>query len=91
MGMGVVEAFMAYIDELFENGGNYIIERTQSGASLQPASTRQADLESFQALVCRLRMRDGEGFSIIDERPVAGRGDGSVELVTLRLVDPPAH
>lgn len=55
---------MAFIDELLESGGNFIVERTDDGASFRAISTRDADLQSFEALVRKLRGHDGEGYRI---------------------------
>lgn len=75
---------MTFIDELFECGGHYIIERTEEGASLTPAGTKDADMESFQHLVRRVRANAGKDFDIKAEHRSDGPGS-PVDLMLLTL------
>lgn len=76
---------MTFIDELFESGGHYIIERTEVGASLTPAGTKDADLESFQHLVRRVRANAGNGYAIQLEQMALDRPGSPIDLMLLRL------
>ncbi len=76
---------MAFIEELLENGGNYIVQRSKGGASFSPVSGKDADIQSFQSLVRRLRERDGDGFEIFKEHPMSDRGGDLVDLVMVTI------
>lgn len=78
---------MAFIDELVEGGGNFIFKRTEGGASLSPASDRDADLASFQNLVRRVRANEGDGYAIHLEHVCADRPGHLVDLVVLQIGD----
>lgn len=76
---------MSYIDELLESGGNFIVQRAEGSASFRPASEKDSDLESFQALVRKLRQRDGEGFRIFREHVTSDRAEDLVDLVVVTI------
>ncbi|MDB5583650.1 MAG: hypothetical protein JWR80_8826 [Bradyrhizobium sp.] len=76
---------MAFIDDLLESGGNYIVQRASGGASFSPVSDKDADLKSFQSLVRRLREHDGDGFQIFKEHPTADRSEDLVDLVMVTI------
>ncbi|WP_066798593.1 hypothetical protein [Sphingomonas soli] len=76
---------MAFIDELVEGGGNFIFKQTDGGASLSPASDRDADLASFQNLVRRVRANAGDGYAIHLEHVCADRPGQLVDLMVLRI------
>jgi len=78
---------VAFIDELVEGGGNYIFKRTEGGASLSPASDRDADLASFQNLVRRVRANEGDGYSIHLEHVCSDRPGNLVDLIVLQIDD----
>ena len=78
---------MAFIDELLENGGNFIVRRSSDGASFTPASGKDADLQSFQALVRRLREYEGDGFRIFKEHTSSDRAGDFVDLVMITIGD----
>ena len=79
---------MSYIDELLESGGNFIVQRTEGGASFSPASAKESDLESFQSVVGRLRQRDGDGFRIFREHETSDHADDFVDLVLVTIGAP---
>jgi len=74
---------LSFIDELFESGGNFVIKRTDGGASLAPASDRDADLESFQHTVRRVRAHAGDGYRVHLEHVASDRPGGLVDLLIL--------
>lgn len=76
---------LAFIDELVEAGGNFIFTRTEDGASLSPASTRDADLSSFQNLVRRVRANEGDGYAIHVEHVRDERSGNLVDLIVLTI------
>jgi hypothetical protein len=76
---------MSYIDELVESGGNFIVQRAEGRASFSPASEKDSDLESFQALVRKLRQRDGDGFRIFREHITSDRAEDLVDLVVVTI------
>jgi len=76
---------LTFIDELLESGGHFIIERTDEGASIGPAGTRDADLESFQQLVRRVRANAGNGYGIQVERLASDRPGCPVDLLVVSL------
>lgn len=78
---------MAFIDELVEGGGNFVFTRTDGGASLSPASDRDADLASFQNLVRRVRANAGDGFAIQLEHVCSDRPGNLVDLMVLTIED----
>lgn len=78
---------MAFIDDLLESGGNFIIKRSEGIASLRPASDRDADLESFQALVDRVREHEGDGFSVLKDHVSSDRPGNLVDLLILTIKD----
>jgi len=49
------------------------LRRSSDGASFTPASGKDADLQSFQTLVRRLREREGDGFRIFNEHTNSDR------------------
>jgi hypothetical protein len=79
---------MSYIDELLESGGNFIVQRTEGGASFSPASEKESDLESFQSVVRRLRERDGDGFSVVREHVTSDYARDFVDLVLVTIGAP---
>jgi hypothetical protein len=74
---------MAFIDDLLENGGNFIIKRSEGIASLRPASDTDADVESFQSVVRRVRANDGDGYSVMKEHVLSDRPGNMVDLLML--------
>lgn len=76
---------MTFVDDLLENGGNFILERSEGTASLRPASESDADLESFQVLVREVRAHDGEGFSIVKEHVSSDHPGDLVDLLLLSI------
>ena len=76
---------MSYIDELIESGGNFIVQRTKESASFRSAGEKDSDLESFQALVRKLRQRDGDGFCIFREHMISDRAEELVDLVIVTI------
>lgn len=76
---------MAFIDDLLESGGNFIIERSEGIASLRPASDANADLESFQTVVRRVRANDGDGFSVMKDHISSDRPGDMVDLLILTI------
>jgi len=79
---------MSYIDELLESGGNFIVQRTETGASFRPASEKESDLESFQSIVRKLRQRDGDGFRIVREHVTSDHPHDFVDLVLVTIEAP---
>jgi hypothetical protein len=79
------ELALAFIDELLEGGGNFVFKRTDNGASLTPASERDADLASFQNLVRRVRANEGDGYAIHLEHRCSDRPGDMVDLMILSL------
>jgi len=74
---------MPFIDKLLEGGGNFVIELSGDSASFSPAGKDKSSLDSFQALVRRLRSHDGDGYRI-DRDP--GRYDDAAPLIgSLRI------
>lgn len=78
---------MAFIDDLLESGGNFIIERSEGIASLRPASDRDADLDSFQALVGRVRANEGDGYTVLKDHVSSERAGNLVDLLILSIDD----
>lgn len=78
---------MAFIDDLFEGGGHYIIERTEGGATLRPASDKSSDLETFQNVVARVRRNQGDGYAIHLDHVCSDRLGNFVDLLILRVGD----
>ncbi|WP_022685451.1 hypothetical protein [Sphingomonas phyllosphaerae] len=78
---------MAFIDDLLESGGNFILERSEGIASLRPASDRDPDLESFQAVVDRVRAHEGDGFSVLEDHVSSDRPGDLVDLLSLTIED----
>lgn len=78
---------MAFIDELVEGGGNFVFTRTEGGASLAPASDREADLVSFQNLVRRVKANEGDGYAIHLEHVSSDRPGNLIELMILTIED----
>lgn len=78
---------MTFVDDLLENGGNFILERWEGTASLRPASEGDADLESFQGLVRKVRAHDGEGFSVVKEHVSSDHPGDLVDLLLLSIDD----
>lgn len=78
---------MAFIDDLFEGGGHYIIERTEGGATLRPASDKPSDLKTFQNVVARVRRNEGDGYVIHLDHVCSDRPGNFVDLLILRVGD----
>ncbi len=81
------ETIVTFIDELLESGGNYIIQRTHGGASLRPASDSDADLNSFQTVVKRVRANAGNGFRIHMDHVSSDRPGNLVDMLILSIDD----
>lgn len=77
--------FVAFIDDLLESGGNFIIQRSEGIASLRPAGDSDADLESFQSVVRRIRANDGDGFSVMKDHVSSDRPGDMVDLLILSI------
>lgn len=78
---------MTFIDELFEGGGHYIIERTEGGATLKPASGKPSDLDAFQNVVARVRRNEGDGYTIHLDHVYSDRPGKLVDLLILAIGD----
>jgi hypothetical protein len=76
---------VAFIDDLLESGGNFIIERSEGVASLRPAGDADADLESFQSVVRRVHANDGDGFSVMKDHVSSDRPGNMVDLLILTI------
>jgi len=76
---------VAFIDDLFEGGGHYIIERTDGGATLRPASDKPCDLETFQNVVARIRRNEGDGYAIHLDHVCSDRSGNLVDLLILTI------
>lgn len=74
---------MTFVGELFESGGNFIAERTRTGAMFRPSSEKGADLRSFQALVRRFRHGEGDGYRILEEQLAQGQAEQCVDRVVV--------
>ncbi len=76
---------MAFIDDLFEGGGYYIIERTEGGATLRPASDKPSDLQAFQNAVARVRRNEGDGYAIHLDHVCSDQPGNLVDLLILTI------
>lgn len=76
---------MAFIDDLLESGGAFVIERSEGIASLRPASDADAYLESFQSVMRRARANDDDGFSVMKDHVSSDRPGKMVDLLILTI------
>ncbi|CCW18788.1 hypothetical protein EBBID32_31430 [Sphingobium indicum BiD32] len=76
---------MSFLNDLLENGGNFIAERKEGSAILRPVSNRDADLESFQTVVRRVRENEGDGYAIFKDHVSSERGGNLVDLLILTV------
>jgi hypothetical protein len=76
---------LGFIDELLENGGHFIAERSGTRATFRAVSDRGNDVESFQTIVGRLRDHEGDGYTILRKHVSSEHGLDFVDLVILSL------
>lgn len=76
---------MNFVDELLEDGGRFIAQRRGAEVTFHPASNEIADLESFQAVVHRLREHEGDGYRIIRDDLSSDHGGGLIDAIVLLI------